>query len=299
VNENNVDWLFPTISDITNILDTLCVLSLTYRSNGSVTMLAPLRDYLRPEDPKSSQLLCTAKEHYFTRLSVDLYPDRPGFKEAQWISSEDVNVEYLLDIFTSIDIDLDDVWDACANFMRHLYWHKRRLTTLGSKIDRLPDDHRSKPKCLLELSQLFESSGNHVECKQLLYRALELQRKRGDDSQVTRTLTYLVYTYRRLRLYKEGAQLAKEASQIYRRLGDAPGQARCSKDFVWLLLDEGRLDDAEEVASLVINLLPEKGERFLACQCHRILGDIYLSRRKTEVAISNFEAALGIASSFD
>jgi hypothetical protein len=124
VDENNVDWLFPTISNRIETFDGFCVLSLTHRSNGFITMLAPLRDYLSPRDPKLSPLLCAVKERYFTRMSVDLDPNKPDFKEARWIRSEDVNVEHLLDVFTTIDGDSDDVWDACADFMTHLYWHK-------------------------------------------------------------------------------------------------------------------------------------------------------------------------------
>ena len=93
INEINLDWLFPAISDRRDVLDKLCALSLTYQSNGFVTMLAPLRDYLSPKDPASSPLLRATKGHYFSRLSITINPGEPGFEEARWIASEDVNVE--------------------------------------------------------------------------------------------------------------------------------------------------------------------------------------------------------------
>ena len=68
VDEDNIDWLFPKISDGLNMFDTFCTLSLTYRSNGFTTMLAPLRDYLRPKDPMTSPLLSTTKECYLARF---------------------------------------------------------------------------------------------------------------------------------------------------------------------------------------------------------------------------------------
>lgn len=53
-------------------------------------------------------------------MAVDLDPSKPDFGEARWITSEDVNVEHLLNIFTAIDLNSDGVWDACDNFMIHL-----------------------------------------------------------------------------------------------------------------------------------------------------------------------------------
>jgi len=168
VNENNLDWLFPTISNGNNILNKFCLLSLTYRRDEFVTMLAPLRDHLCPKDPMSSALLCMTRDCYFTQLSFGVDPNRPSSKQLQWITLEDVNIEHLLDVFTSTNVDLKDAWDACANFMYHLFWHKQQLIGLGKNIKGLPDDHPSKPHCLYHLSQLFGSGGNQVECKQLL-----------------------------------------------------------------------------------------------------------------------------------
>jgi len=191
VGENNLEWLFPTISDRTNIFNGLCVLSLTYQSDGFVTMLAPLRDRLCPKNPKSSPLLCVAKECYFDRLSVGVYPGKPGYQEAQWIKSEDVNIEHLLDVFTAIDTDSEGIWDICGYFMEHLNWHKPRPVTLGPKIEALINNHPSKPRCLLHLSRLFASVGNHTERKRLLLHAPRPRRTRGDDLEVVQVLQRL------------------------------------------------------------------------------------------------------------
>ena len=299
VDENNLEWLFPTISNRTSIFDSFCVLSLAYRNNGFVTMLAPLRDYLTPKDPKTSPLLCATKERYFTRLSAKVNPNKPNFGETQWITSEDVNVEHLLDIYTTIDANSESVWVACANFMTHLSWHKKRLTTLGSKIEDLPDDHCSKPRCLSQLSWLFNLVGNYAECKRLLIHALDLQRERGSDRQVARTLMELSNVNRIIGLHKEGIRQAKEALRVYERLGDTAKQAQCLIKLARSLRSDKQFDVAEEAASRAINLLLEKGQQFRVCESHRALGNIHRSKGNTEKAIHHFEVALGIATPFD
>ena len=299
VNEENIDWLFPTISDGPNMFDTFCILSLTYRSNGFVTMLAPLRDYLCPKDLKSFSLLSTTKGCYFFRLSVKVFPDKPGFEESRWIASEDVNIEHLLDVFTTVDVNSGSVWEACAVFMDYLRWHKPRLVMLGPKIEALPDDHPSKAQCLYNLSRLSFWAGNWVECKRLLTHALGLWRERGDDSQVSQTLIDLCETNRQMGLHEEGIQEAKEASEIIERLGDTAKQAECLTSLASLLLSDKQLDAAEEVASRAISLLPAKGERLRVCGGHHILGEIYRCKGNTEEAVHHLEVALEIASSLN
>ena len=299
IDESNLDWLFPTIPDRANVIDKFCILSLTYRSNGFITMLAPLRDYLSPKDPKSSSLLCTTREHYFTRMSVDINPDAPTFGETRWITSEDVNVEHLLDIFTTIDPDSESVWVACVNFVDHLVWHKKRLIVLKPKIEELPDDHRFKPNCLYKLSRLFYLIGNPLECKRLLTHTLKLWREREDDKEAANILDNLSSTNRVLGLREEGIQQAREALEIYERLGDTVGQAECLIDLAYVLCIDDQPDAAEEAAFRAIDLLPEKGQQFRVCQAHRALGDIYCNKGEAEKAIHHFEVAIEIATPFN
>ena len=306
INENHIDWLFSPTSDGRNIFDNFCALSMTYRSKGFLTTFAPLRDYLCPKDPISSPLLCTIKDRYFRRLSVDVHPGKPGYEEAQWVTSEDLNIEHLLDILTSIDVNSADVWAACRNFMEHLYWYKRRLVVLGPnlvvlgpKIEGLPDNHPSKPQCLFQLSWLLDSVGNFTGEKQLLTHALKLWKERGDDLQAAQTLMYLSNANRQLCLYEEGIPQAREALVIYERLNDLVGQAQSLLFLAWSLYEDTRLGAAEEAASKSIGLFLDKGEQFRVSQCHRLLGSIYRSKGEMKRAIHRFETALHIASPFD
>ena len=299
VNEKNATWLFPTVPEVLNILDTFCALSVTYRNDGSITMLAPLRDHLRPKDPVSFPLLSSAKENYFVRLSGNIFPGKPGFEEARWITAEDVNVEHLLDISTTIDANSESLWDACARFMAQLYFHKPRLVTLGPKIEVLPDNHPSKAQCLFDLSQLFLSVGNFVECKRLLNHSLKLSREQRNGFQVARTLRNLSDVNRGMGLYDEGIRQAKESSKIFGRLGEVVEQAYSLINLAWLLCEDRQLDTAEETGSRAITLLPGKGEESRVCLGHRVLGQIYQSKGKVGKAIHHFKVALRIASSLN
>ena len=176
---------------------------------------------------------------------------------------------------------------------------QKRLTILKPKIERLPDDHQSKPECLFELSRLYGWVGNQAERKRLLTHALRLCRKRGSDHYVAQTLREISDANREMGLYKEGMELAREGSEISGRLGDTVEQAHCLILLAMLLRREKQFDAAEEVASRAIHLLPEKGEQYMVCYAHHVLGVIYQYKGETVKAIHHIEVALGIASSFD
>ena len=140
---------------------------MTYRSNGFVMMLVPLRDLLHSKDPMSPPLLSTAKECYLMRLSTGTDSDESGYGESRWIASEGADIESLPDVFTSLDPSSEIAWDACAGFLYHLHWHKPPLTMLGPKIETLPDNHPSKTQCLRAFGFLLNSVGNGAESERL------------------------------------------------------------------------------------------------------------------------------------
>jgi len=231
-------------------------------------------------------------------MSIKLDRHTSAFRESQWIVSEDTNVEYLLDVFTSIDPNSDDVWEACRNFIHHLGWHKPRHTILRRKIENLPDGLR-KVQCTLELAHLLGSFGNGVERKQLLNHTLELAREWGDDGLVAEILTRLSAANQLLDHFEEGIQQAKEASEIFQQLSNTEGQTECLIYLAWLLLEDGQLDAATEATSQLIDLLPEKGQEFRVCQYHHLLSLIHHSKGEMEKAIHHSQEAIAIASVFN
>ena len=160
VDEGKLGWVFPTVTCIQDIIDTFCILSLTHRAGSFVTMLAPLRDHLLPSDPSSAPLLLTTKAQYFTRLDLmteTLQDGDPGFLETRWILPEDNNAEHLLNVFTSLDAESEEVWRACHRYILHLIRLNPHYTALGARIGGLPDTHPWKAACRSSLSQLYQA----------------------------------------------------------------------------------------------------------------------------------------------
>ena len=295
VDEKNLNWFFPAISNRADVFDKFCILSLAYRSEGFVKMLAPLRDYLSPKDPLSSPLLRTTKDSYLDRL-VD-----PADQEGtDWIVSEDVNVEHMLDVFTFIDPNSENVWYACGFFIQHLQVHKPRLIVLGPKIERLPDDHPSKPHCLFHLSMLFGDFGKVFEQKQLLIHAIKLWKDGKELDRMVQALVELSIVNWKLKLYDEAIKQAKEATVLLpKHIKNPRTQILYSIKIAASLVQCGQVDAAEEIISHVVVFLQKNEQPSLAALCHGVIGSLYYVKGDGDKAIEHLERTARINSSRD
>ena len=286
VNEENLERFFSTVPNGAGIFDKFCILSLTYRSEGFVKMLAPLRDHLSPRNPLSSPLLLMVKDHYLAQFTDSPDLDRPEFGGVEWLMSEDANVEHLLDIFTPIGACPEITWNAFAGSIAHSCEHKSQLIKSGPHIEGLPGHHPPKLQCLLPPSGLFVQVGNYVQRKQFLTHLLKFWRDRGDLYQVALTLMRLTVVDQLMGLLEEAIQLANEALEIFRQLKDTVRQAWCLSLLVLPCLRGNQVDATGETPPLVT-----------AYHCHQILHSTYHYKGNCGKVAEHLKAVPGIDAS--
>ena len=204
VDRGKLTDLFPSVSNIFQIADTLCKQSLTDRKGNLFTMLAPIRLYISSEcnSPYANPLFTGIKSYYYSKLAqyADIEPGQPNFDEGAWINTEDSNVELLVILDLSIPENIETSCKACVHFTKTLMSHKPRPTAIRPAIMALPEDLnniaylpfsllrplarkrtlRSKGKCLLHLGLLAWRIGQSTEAVELL-RLATLLFLRGKD----------------------------------------------------------------------------------------------------------------------
>lgn len=140
-----------------------------------------------------------------------------------------MNVEYLIDVFTTINSKPGGVCDACTDFMKYL----SISTNYGSSCQdgRLKYSQISIPPSQNACSRRLEIA----EPGRLLTHASKLSRERADDHKLARTLRQLSDMHSRVRLFKGDVPRAGGASEIYEWLSDTVQQAACSLiELAWL-----------------------------------------------------------------
>ena len=115
VDEKNIEWLFPKSSNGPNMLDTFCILSLTYRSNRFVTMFAPLIPkilYHLPSSTRPRNVITLSWQPYHI-LVAPISKNRCGSRQRMLA----FNIEHLLDVFASVDVESESFWRAYSRFL--------------------------------------------------------------------------------------------------------------------------------------------------------------------------------------
>ena len=146
VNEAELEWIFPTVSSIRDVVDTFLILSITHRNRGFVTILAPVREYL-VTGASSHTLFYSTRDQYLTRLRAiahDTKHDRPLLQDIQWLASEQVNIETILALPTRTNPPSVDFQPICSIVKDTSY--------LPLPLAHLVDNIRSKPDPIPSIS---------------------------------------------------------------------------------------------------------------------------------------------------
>ena len=126
VSEAELEWIFPTVSDVHDIVDTLCILSLSHRQRDFVTTPGPFREYLGPDGYPSNHcpLLASVNDQYITRIRNIAHDIGRGHippQEIQWFMSEEANIDFLLAPSMRVNPDsISDVLHACRRAATHI-----------------------------------------------------------------------------------------------------------------------------------------------------------------------------------
>ncbi|KAF9782598.1 hypothetical protein BJ322DRAFT_1022212 [Thelephora terrestris] len=138
--------------------------------------------------------------------------------------------------------------------------------------------------------------GNSSEGALLFNYALKLWRERGDEYSVAWALMELSSANGASLHPQESIRQAREALEIYERLGATEERASCLCTLAKVLRGVGQLDAAEDAVVESIRLLsPGEDQESSIFLCLRVLGDIYCDKGQTEEALRQYEEALRIA----
>ncbi|KAG9316238.1 hypothetical protein JVU11DRAFT_2265 [Chiua virens] len=159
INRKHIALLFPSIPHISSLVDTLCKVSLVYRSGSFLTILAPIRLFLIDAFPTAGfGLLDDIRSMYYNSLK-----EISGEKDwsANLIVSDHLNIEHLIVYdFTNTLRNIRDTIVACYQFLTGLEYHKLRpveslVPVISALSEESNDDKQMKAWCLESLGDLY------------------------------------------------------------------------------------------------------------------------------------------------
>ncbi|KAH7918019.1 TPR-like protein [Leucogyrophana mollusca] len=300
INEENMESLFPTITNICSILDALCRLSLMYRKTKTYGMLSPIRLHIsnthqaRNTHPLD---LTHVRNHYYTQLD-------DGDDEGAWIATEDANVERLIvhDLSRGSEQDMETVYEACAQFFCLLQQHKPRPTSLHiailantERIPHLVDQNESsywKAWSIYKLGSLAAQLRDYREAIVLLTTAKELFAFGQDYENAVWCLEEVAIHHLSSGNLSAAEEMLHEALNLRREYSilSADDEARINLRLGDVMVRKGRLQEAQTLFTSAREYFDSAGDATWDCQ-----GEAEWHSGNCAAARQHFETGLELA----
>ncbi|KAF5365341.1 hypothetical protein D9758_005498 [Tetrapyrgos nigripes] len=301
-------------------ISTLLETSLVYSQNGTIKVLAPIREYIN-EASMNIQRGITQLESFYMSWLKQLSGTRQDMQEQiqphilnmtkifneqanSLTETLDVDALYILTGFTKfypLTLDslnnilnkwpeLDERDKVELRFKRlHMLrwlsmWQEAEAEAKGMEHS-MKNDLESHARVLRDLGEMYRLQSKDTEAAEMLTRAKDQFEQIGDQLGTAQCLQTLGRIYQVQSRYTEAVEVLTRANNQFEQIGDQLGATECLQTLGTIYRMQNKYNEATEMLSRAKNHFEKIGEQQGTAQCLQNLGDIYQFQNKyTEAA---------------
>ncbi|KAG0694302.1 hypothetical protein DFH29DRAFT_1083878 [Suillus ampliporus] len=239
LNESLASNLLPSLLQVGDICDVLCMQSLVYRQDNFIKMLSPIRHFVRDSLPKPDfTSLREIRAFYYRTVRWSAARN----SHADIIISDHLNIEHVVAYYLAHISDgaAEETYRACLQFLERLKSHLPRPTTLAPAIFNIIENSSTctlKADCLWWLSWLYFTLSQTAERMKPLKAAEALYLTAGKHDNVAYCVTTCADIYRSQGRFLQSQQVV----EAFQRSDSWKYLSKSTQANAWYYLDDARI----------------------------------------------------------
>ncbi|KAG0694298.1 hypothetical protein DFH29DRAFT_1083874 [Suillus ampliporus] len=240
LNSKLASQLLPSLLQVGDICDVLCMQSLVYRQDNFIKMLSPVRHFVRDSLPKPHPTSLREIRAFYYRTVLWCSEERDEYADV--IISDHLNIEHVVAYYLAHISDgaVEETYRACSQFLECLQLHLPRPTTLAPAIFNIVESFSTctlKADCLWWLSWLYSTLSQTAEKINPLKAAEALYLTAGKHDNAAYCVTTCADIYRSQGRFLQSQQVveALQCSDSWKHL------SKSTQASAWYFLDSARI----------------------------------------------------------
>ncbi|KAG0695420.1 hypothetical protein DFH29DRAFT_270542 [Suillus ampliporus] len=240
LNSKLASQLLPSILQVGDICDVLCMQSLVYRQDNFIKMLSPVRHFVRDSLPKPHPTSLREIHAFYYHTVLWCSEERDEYADV--IISDHLNIEHVVAYYLAHISDgaAEEIYHTCSQFLECLKLHLPRPTTLAPAIFNIVENSSTctlKADCLWWLSWLYFTLAQYAERMKPLKAAEALYLTAGKHDNVAHCVMTCADIYRCQGRFLQSQQVveALQCSDSWKHL------SKSTQAQAWYFLDCARI----------------------------------------------------------